>query len=97
MKLHEISKMLETLKIEHNLDSLDIILINRVNNLHADAFVMRVLKDFKLCSQATAHARIKRLIRHGVLAVELDGDNMRTKRLVLTNKAEEVLYGSGPH
>ena len=91
MKLYELANMLETLKVEHDLDSLDIILINKVNNLHTEAFVMRVLKEFKLCSQATTHTRIKKLIKKEVLATELDGANMRTKRLVLTKKAEEIL------
>lgn len=93
MKLYELADKLKNLKTVHDLDGLDVILINEVNNLGADAFVMRVLKGFDLCSQATTHTRIKKLIKKEVLAIELDGANMRTKRLVLTEKAEEILYG----
>lgn len=93
MKLNELAITLRIFKTAHDLDGLDLILINEVNKLGADAFVMRVLKVFDLCSQATTHTRIKKLIKKEVLAIELDGANMRTKRLVLTKKAEEILYG----
>lgn len=93
MKLYELADMLKTLKVKHNIDGLDLILINEVNNLGAEAFVMRVLKEFALCSPATTHTRIKKLIKKGLLATELDGTNMRTKRLVLTDRTEEILYG----
>ena len=91
MKLYEIANMLEALNTEHDLDGLDIILINKVNNLHTEAFVTRVMKDFKLCSPATTHSRIKKLIKKELLSTELDGGNLRTKRLVLTDKTKDTL------
>jgi DNA-binding MarR family transcriptional regulator len=95
MKLYELANMLKTLKTEHDIDGIDIVLINEVNNLGDDAFIMRVLKEFKLCSQATTHTRIKKLIKKELLAIELDGTNLRTKKLILTDKTEEILYGKG--
>ena len=93
MNFLDVAETLKRLKIKHDVDGLDIILINEVNKLGDDAFVMRVIENFKLASRNTAHARIKKLVKQGLLAVELDGNNMRTKKLVLTNKLEGVLYG----
>jgi DNA-binding MarR family transcriptional regulator len=93
MKLDELATTLKKLKTTHDLDGIDLILINEVDKLGSDAFVMRVLKGFDLCSQATTHTRIKKLIKKEMLTTELDGANMRTKRLVLTDKTKEILYG----
>ena len=94
MNFIEVAEVLKRLHEDHDLDGFDIVLINEVNKLGDDAFVMRVIEKFKLTSRNTAHARIKKLISKGLLATELNGSNMRTKRLVLTDKLEEVLYES---
>jgi DNA-binding MarR family transcriptional regulator len=92
MNFIEVAEVLKRLKLDHDVDGHDIVLINEVNKLGDEAFVMRVIAEFPLTSRNTTHTRIKELIKKGLLTVELDGENMRTKRLVLTDKLEEVLY-----
>jgi DNA-binding MarR family transcriptional regulator len=94
MNFIEVAEVLKRLKLDHDVDGYDIVLINEVNKLGNEAFVMRVMREFKLTSRNTTHTRIKKLIKKGLLATELDGGNMRTKRLVLTDKLEEILYGA---
>jgi DNA-binding MarR family transcriptional regulator len=91
MKLEQISNLLEQLKVNHDLDGTDLIIINTVNKLGVNALVTRVMKEFQLASKGTTHSRIKKLIKLGFLKTELDDDNQRTKQLVMTGKLKEVL------
>lgn len=91
MKLEQIGSLLEQLKLDHDLDGTDVLIINAVNKLGADALVTRVMKEFQLASKNTTHSRIKKLIKLGFLKAEFDDNNLRTKQLVLTGKLEEIL------
>ena len=88
MELKELAAVLRKLKVEHDLDSLDIILLA---SIEPEARVMPTIRRFRLTSSATAHARLKKLIKNNFVHVEQSETNLRTKNLVLTKKLEEIL------
>ena len=88
MKLKELADTLYKLKTEHDLDSLDVILLASIGD---DARVMPTIRRFRLTSQATAHARLKKLIKNEFVHIEPSTTNLREKNLVLTGKLEEIL------
>ena len=67
MKLKELADTLYKLKTEHDLDSLDVILLASIGD---DARVMPTIRRFRLTSQATAHARLKKLIKNEFVSIE---------------------------
>lgn len=88
MELNELAHVLLKLKTEHGLDSLDIILLASIG---PEARVMPTIRRFRLTSQATAHARLKKLIKNEFVNIEASTTNLREKNLVLTGKLEEIL------
>jgi DNA-binding MarR family transcriptional regulator len=88
MKLKELADTLYKLKTEHDLDSLDVILLASIGD---DARVMPTIRRFRLTSQATAHARLKKLIKNEFVSIEASTTNLREKNIVLTGKLEEIL------
>lgn len=88
MELKELAAVLRKLKVEHDLDSLDIILLA---SIEPEARVMPTIRRFRLTSSATAHARLKKLIKNNFVHIEQSETNLRTKNLVLTKKLEEIL------
>ena len=88
MELKELAAVLHKLKVEHDLDSLDIILLA---SIEPEARVMPTIRRFRLTSSATAHARLKKLIKNNFVHIEQSETNLRTKNLVLTRKLEEIL------
>jgi DNA-binding MarR family transcriptional regulator len=90
MKLKELADTLYKLKTEHDLDSLDVILLASIGD---DARVMPTIRRFRLTSQATAHARLKKLIKNEFVSIEASTTNLREKNIVLTGKLEEILNG----
>lgn len=88
MELKELAAVLRKLKVEHDLDSLDIILLA---SIEPEARVMPTIRRFRLTSSATAHARLKKLIKNNFVNIEQSETNLRTKNLVLTGKLEEIL------
>ena len=90
MELNELGALLRKLKTEHDLDSLDIVLLASIG---PEARVMPTIRRFRLTSQATAHARLKKLIKNEFVNIEASTTNLREKNLVLTGKFEEILDG----
>lgn len=88
MKLKELADTLYKLKTEHDLDSLDVILLASIGD---DARVMPTIRRFRLTSQATAHARLKKLIKNEFVSIEASTTNLREKNIVLTDKMERLL------
>jgi DNA-binding MarR family transcriptional regulator len=88
MKLKELADTLYKLKTEHDLDSLDVILLASIGD---DARVMPTIRRFRLTSQATAHARLKKLIKNEFVSIEASTTNLREKNIVLTGKLEEII------
>jgi DNA-binding MarR family transcriptional regulator len=88
MELNELGALLRNLKTEHDLDSLDIILLASIG---PEARVMPTIRRFRLTSSATAHARLKKLIKNEFVHIEPSTTNLREKNLVLTDKLERLL------
>jgi DNA-binding MarR family transcriptional regulator len=88
MNVKELADTLYKLKTEHDLDSLDVILLASIGE---DARVMPTIRRFRLTSQATAHARLKKLIKNKFVSIEASTTNLREKNIVLTGKLEEIL------
>jgi DNA-binding MarR family transcriptional regulator len=88
MELNELGALLRNLKTEHDLDSLDIILLASIG---PEARVMSTIRRFRLTSQATAHARLKKLIKNEFVSIEASTTNLREKNIVLTDKLERLL------
>ena len=88
MELKELAAVLRKLKVEHDLDSLDIILLA---SIEPEARVMPTIRRFRLTSSATAHARLKKLIKNNFVHIEQSETNLRTKNLVLTDRLQEIL------
>jgi DNA-binding MarR family transcriptional regulator len=88
MNVKELADTLYKLKTEHDLDSLDVILLASIGE---DARVMPTIRRFRLTSQATAHARLKKLIKNKFVSIEASTTNLREKNIVLTEKLEEIL------
>lgn len=91
MKVKELADTLYKLKTEHDLDSLDVILLASIGE---EARVMPTIRRFRLTSQATAHARLKKLIKNEFVSIEASTTNLREKNLVLTDKLERLLCTS---
>ena len=94
MKLKELADTLYKLKTEHDLDSLDVILLASIGD---DARVMPTIRRFRLTSQATAHARLKKLIKTESVSIEASTTNLREKNIVLTDKLERLLCTTTKH
>jgi DNA-binding MarR family transcriptional regulator len=94
MKLKELADTLYKLKTEHDLDSLDVILLASIGD---DARVMPTIRRFRLTSQATAHARLKKLIKNEFVSIEASTTNLREKNIVLTDKLERLLCTTTKH
>jgi len=94
MKLKELADTLYKLKTEHDLDSLDVILLASIGD---DARVMPTIRRFRLTSQATAHARLKKLIKNEFVSIEASTTNLREKNIVLTDKMERLLCTTTTH
>lgn len=90
MELKELAAVLRKLKVEHDLDSLDIVLLA---SIEPEARVMPTIRRFRLTSSATAHARLKKLIKNNFVNIEQSETNLRTKNLVLTDRLQEILDG----
>jgi len=88
MELNELGALLRNLKNDHDLDSLDIILLASIG---PEARVMSTIRRFRLTSQATAHARLKKLIKNEFVSIEASTTNLREKNIVLTDKLERLL------
>jgi DNA-binding MarR family transcriptional regulator len=94
MELNELGTLLRNLKTEHDLDSLDIILLASIG---PEARVMPTIRRFRLTSSATAHARLKKLIKNEFVHIEPSTTNLREKNLVLTDKLERLLCTTTKH
>jgi len=93
MKLEKLALALNSLRSKFKVDNTDILILNGVLEMkkHGDVQTMQFIKNFKGASQATTHARMKKLLRQGLLARVGDDDNLRVKKLEPTAKTTELL------
>jgi DNA-binding MarR family transcriptional regulator len=94
MKLDKLALALYSLRSKFKVDSTDILIINAVLEMRkqqGDVLTMQFLKNFKGASQATTHARMKKLLQNGLLARVGDDENLRIKKLEPTAKTTELV------
>ena len=84
MKLDQLTNALVKAHTELGVDAIDLILLNTIVNklrLEGEATIMPIIENFGLASQATAHARLKKLIKNGFVSWDSDETNLRVKLL----------------
>ena len=93
MKLEKLAIALNGLQFKFKVDSTDILILNAVIEMkkHGDVLTMQFIKNFKGASQATTHARMKKLLRCGLLDRVGDEKNLRVKKLEPTSKTQELV------
>ena len=93
MKLDHLAFALDAVSQGFDVDATDLLIISSVieKNKTGDVYTMKFIKEFKSVSQATVHARMKKLIDKGLLARTGDEKNLRVKKLQPTDKTEELV------
>lgn len=94
MKLEKLAEALGSLKRKYNVDGTDVLILNAVYAMkkqHGEVLTMQFIKNFKGASEATTHARMKKLIRCGLLDRVGDEKNLRIKKLEPTSKTWELV------
>jgi len=94
MKLEKLAEALGSLKRKYNVDETDVLILNAVYAMkkqHGEVLTMQFIKNFKGASEATTHARMKKLIRCGLLDRVGDEKNLRVKKLEPTSKTWELV------
>ena len=93
MKLEKLATALYGLKSKFKVDSTDVLILNAVIEMRkqGDVLTMQFIKNFKGASQATTHARMKKLLRNGLLARVGDDENLRVKKLEPTAKTNDLV------
>jgi len=94
MKLEKLAEALGSLKQKYNVDETDVLILNAVYAMkkqHGEVLTMQFIKNFKGASEATTHARMKKLIRCGLLDRVGDEKNLRVKKLEPTPKTWELV------
>ena len=83
MSLTLIATALRTAK-NHKLDGIDLMLLDYIltqKKQRGEVTIMEAIKGSKIASQATAHARIKRLVDRKLLVKVNNSTNLRLKTL----------------
>jgi len=94
MKLEKLAEALGSLKQKYNVDETDVLILNAVYAMkkqHGEVLTMQFIKNFKGASEATTHARMKKLIQCGLLDRVGDEKNLRVKKLEPTSKTWELV------
>jgi DNA-binding MarR family transcriptional regulator len=93
MKLDKLAQALNNVRDKFKIDSTDLLILNSVieMNKQGDVLTMQFIKNFDGASEATTHARMKRLVQSGLLSRVGDDENLRIKKLKPTNKTSELV------
>ena len=94
MRLEKLAAALNSLRSKYNVDGTDVLILNAVYAMkkeHGEVTTMQFIKNFKGASEATAHARMKKLLRCGLLDRVGDESNLRIKKLEPTAKTNELV------
>lgn len=93
MKLDKLAQALNGLQSKFKVDSTDVLILSAVIEMkkQGDVMTMQFIKSFKGASQATTHARMKKLLRCGLLARVGDEQNLRVKKLEPTAKTNDLV------
>jgi DNA-binding MarR family transcriptional regulator len=93
MKLDKLAQALNNVRDKFKVDSTDLLILNSIieMNKQGDVLTMQFIKNFDGASEATTHARMKRLVQSGLLSRVGDDENLRIKKLKPTNKTSELV------
>jgi len=93
MKLDKLAQALNNVRDKFKVDSTDLLILNSVieMNKQGDVLTMQLIKNFGGASEATTHARMKKLVQCGLLSRVGDEGNLRIKKLKPTNKTNELV------
>lgn len=94
MRLEKLAVALNGLRSKFNVDGTDILILNAIYAMkqeHGEVLTMQFIKNFKGASQATTHARMKKLLKCGLLARVGDEKNLRVKKLEPTTKTRDLV------
>ena len=93
MKLDKLAQALNNLYAKFGVDTTDLLILNDVieKNKQGDVLTMQFIKNFDGASQATTHARMKKLLDYGLLSRGGDDRNLRIKKLKPTSKTNELV------
>ena len=81
MKLYQASDLLRTVREKYDLDGTDLMLLGDFNGLGNGTTIMEFIEEFDGASQATTHARIRKLCEKNILKKVEVSDNLRYKTL----------------
>lgn len=84
MKLGQLTEALVRAHTELGTDAIDLMLLSTIVDklkVEGEATIMPILENFGIASQATAHARLKKLIKKGLVTWDFDESNLRVKLL----------------
>ena len=93
MKLDQLANALMRVHAELGVDAIDLMLISTIANKlrqEGEATIMPVIENFGLTSQATTHARLKKLIKNGFISWDSDENNLRIKLLKHGDKYHQL-------
>lgn len=94
MRLDKLAAALNGLRSKYKVDGTDVLILNAILALkreHDEVLTMQFIASFKGASPATTHARMKKLLRYGLLARVVDDTNLRVKKLEPTAKTNELV------
>jgi DNA-binding MarR family transcriptional regulator len=93
MKLEKLAQALNDVRDKFKVDSTDLLIISSVIEMkkRGDVLTMQFIKNFDGASEATTHARMKKLVKRGLLARVGDDNNLRIKKLEPTGKTTELV------
>lgn len=93
MKLDKLAQAVNSLYAKFGVDTTDILILNDVieRNKQGDVLTMQFIKNFSGASEATTHARMKKLLDCGLLSRVGDDRNLRIKKLKPTPKTNELV------
>jgi hypothetical protein len=81
MKIQQMSHALKVMRDKYGLDATDLELLGEFVHLENDVTIMFFVDYFSGASQATTHARIKKLCEKNILKKVEVADNLRYKTL----------------
>lgn len=93
MKLSKLAQSMIVLRQQHDIDGTDIILLNELLDRwkEGQVTIMQLLENTQAGCEATAHARLNRLCKMGVLCKTLHDKDQRQKILAKGERYADVM------
>ena len=91
MKIQQMSHALKVMRDKYGLDATDLELLGEFAHLENDVTIMFFVDYFSGASQATTHARIKKLCEKNILKKYDVAENLRYKTLQMGSEFDKVI------